>query len=363
MIQVQPRSISVQRHQLTADVKSVAFLQLSRLLIAGVSLSDALDDIRDSDESRVSRKMWAQVGLLVRSGESLSQSLSLTGFSTEKTALALIAAGENSGDLANACNAVHEFYRWQHNLGQRLVTLLIYPLFSLCVLVGVVGFLLVSVVPAIEGFLVSAGGELQWHTLVLLAVSDWVAQHYIAAVTAVAGMVAILFLFARFNQQVRYWIDAGLVKMPVIGKVISDLSLSRYARCCAQLYSSAVPLETSLKLAEATVANLHLRVALSKARHSMVSGLSLADSMRSTNVMPSLLVRLVAIGEHSGQLADVLTQFSEQQSATAESSIKRMEQLIGPALLLMVGSVLLWIVISVLGPVYNVAVEAVVGAA
>ncbi len=363
MIQTQHGTISVKRHRLRSDAKSIAFLQLSRLLTAGVALTDALDDLADADDSRVSRRLWAEVGYKVKSGQALSRALEASGFSAEKTVLALLRAGESSGDLDKACRAVNEYLQWHHNLRRRLITLLIYPLFSLGVLTGVTGFLFISVVPSIQGFLISTGGELQWHTRALLAVSTWMSQHYAMALLLVTFFAFAVSLLTLFSLRVRMMTDALILQTPLFGSVVIDLSLSRYARCCAQLYASGVALETSLELAEATVPNRVVCAALTSARHSMVSGTSLAESMQQTRVLPSIFIRLIAVGERSGQLASVLTQLSVQQSATAEASIKRMEQMIGPSLLLVVGAVLLWIVISVLGPVYNMAIATVVGAA
>lgn len=363
MIQVQKRTVHSQHHRRCVDVKSVAFLQLSRLLAAGVSLTDALDDIRDAEGGRVSRRLWHDIGLAVRSGQYLSEALLESGFSAEKTVLALLRAGESSGDLEKACRAVNEYLQWHQNLRQRLITLLIYPLFSLAVLTGVTGFLFVSVVPSIQGFLTSAGGDLQWHTVALLAVSSWMSQHYGVAIVLGTVSISIVTGLALLNQHVRILFDALFLKIPVVGDVIIELSLSRYSQCCAQLYSSGVALESSLELAEETVSNGVVRTTLASARRSMMSGVSLADSLRVTKVLPSMFVRLIAVGERSGQLTAVLHQLGEQQSVNAEASIRRLEQLIGPALLLVVGSVLLWIVISVLGPVYNMAIVTVVGAA
>jgi len=117
-----------------------------------------------------------------------------------------------------------------------------------------------------------------------------------------------------------------------------------------------------MELAEGVVSNRVLRAELLNVRISVVAGTTLEQSMRDVPILPSLFTRLVAVGERTGQLATVLTQIGEHQSAAADASIRRLEQLLGPLVLSCVGVMLLWIVVSVLAPVYNMAIATVVRA-
>ncbi|MFK7995226.1 MAG: type II secretion system F family protein [Granulosicoccus sp.] len=340
----------------------MAFFQLSRMLSAGVSLSDALDDLASLDKQGRRHLSWGSVADLVSSGQSLSQALVAKPGSKDQTIIALLKAGEAGGQLDSACEAIYEYLKWHHDLRQRLFTLLIYPLFSLCVLLAVTGFLFVSVVPSIKGFLMASGDALEWHTRALIGFSDWMNRYYVTALLVGIAVTLLLFVLQVCSRRVRTFFDRCVIKLPVTGKLVVDLTLSRYALCCAQLYANGVALETSMALAEGTIRNRTIRSDLQTARIMLVSGSTLADSFKTVSMLPPLFTRLVYVGETAGQLAEVLTQIGGHQSSTAEASIKRTEQLLGPMLLMIVGSMLLWIVISMLAPVYTMAIATVVGA-
>ena len=341
---------------------ATAFYQLSRLLSAGVVMNDALDEVAMAGGARNARYQWMNVARSVSAGRDLSESLVAVFPGIDKTIIALICAGEASGKLQQACQAVSEHLQWQHELRHRIITILVYPLFSVCLLVLVTGFLFISVVPSIQGFLVSAGGPLVWHTRLLIDTSSWLARYYLHALTAGVIIAVCISILLGVSLYTRTLLDKCLLALPVLGKLIADLSLSRYARCSAQLYASGVSMERSLELAEDTVLNRVIKADLCQVRQRMVGGISLTDAMGKMSTMPAFVHRMIGIGERSGQVAEVMNTLAEQLGSSADASIKRLEQLIAPVIMLFVGLVLLWIVVSVLGPVYNMAISTVVEA-
>ena len=340
----------------------MAFHELSCLLAAGVSLSEALEDLAAWAGPRCNQRVWKGIASSVQSGQALSDAYAEITCRPDGAVSALVKAGEANGQLYQGCQAAHEHLQWHVDLRQRLVTLLIYPLFTLFVLIGVSGFLFVSVVPSVKGFLMGADADLEWHTLALLEVSAWVSQHYATTLAFGLGLLCCFLIFLLASERVRWACDWCLVRMPLIGRLVVDLSLSRYSAVAARLYSSGVPIESAIGLAEASVQSQFIRSELEGARKRMLSGMSLAQSLSTISVLPGMFVRLIAVGESAGQLGHALARIGEQQSNSAEASIKRMEQLIGPVMLLFVGSILLWIVVSVLGPVYELAIKTVAGA-
>ena len=341
---------------------ALAFLQLSRFIGVGITLDEALDQLSCADDSRHGRYLWRSIALHVSRGRSLSEAITSSALSRERILVPLLKAGEKSSQLDLACQTISNYFYWKHDVQQRLVTLLIYPLFSMLVLLGVTAFLFVSVVPAIKGFLHAANGELAWHTLLLLDVSAWLSQYYTAMFAGLSACVGLLVLMVKQSEPVLHFIHARFLELPLVGKLAIDISLSRYAMCSANLYARGVVLEEALELAEDTVANLAMRMQLKSARLRMVGGESLSVSMQSASILPGFFAKLLQASERSGQLADVLMQIAEHRDSDAQNSIKRIEQMIGPVVLAIVGLVLLWIVLSVLGPVYDLAISTVTGA-
>ncbi len=339
----------------------VNFYQLGCLLRANVSLVEALDDVATSERKAVAARCWKTIAGKVRTGSNFSQALSTIDIGLDKTALALVRTGEANGHLDQACASVHHYLKWHCATRNRIVTALVYPLFSLVVSLAVIGFLLVSVVPSIEGFLVSANAQMSWHTRLLIEISAWVRQHYQSILAIVSSLVIFTAIAMNFSSSVRVLLDVIVLKIPLFGKVVLDLSLSRYTQCIAQLYGAGISLESAAQISEQAVSNRHTRSQLIEARKRMISGDSFAHALSLQPLFPVLFIRMIGVGELSGQLVAVFDQIAEQQQTDAATTLSRVEQMIGPTLLLIVGSVLLWIVISALGPVYNMAIGTAIG--
>lgn len=362
MIQLLYNRLAAYQDRFSREEAASGFYQLSRMLSAGVPLDEALDDLSQEGASRSCRHRWKNVSRSVGAGTSLSSSISGKGYTTDNTIIALLVAGELSGELDAACDSVYQYLQWHMSLQRRVVTLLIYPLFSVLILMLVMGFLFVSVVPSLEGYLLSAGGQLPWHTRMLIDVSNGMKNHYLLiSCLGVAG-TGIVFSLRLTCSGIRRVIDGCVQRLPLLGLIITRLELSRYVRCVAHLHSNGVVLEKALYSAEAIIGNSYILAELASVRESLISGKTLAESMRGVTILPALFKRLVSVGERSGTLDEVLTFLAEQQSSLAESSINRIEQLIAPAALLVAGSMLLWIVMSILGPVYKTAIVTAIGA-
>ncbi len=339
----------------------VNFYQLECLLRANVSLAEALEDVATGERKMVAARCWKTIANDVRAGCSFSQALATTDTGLDHTALALIRTGEANGHLDQACASVYHYLKWHSATRGRIATALVYPLFSLAVSLAVIGFLFISVVPSIEGFLMSSNAEMSWHTRLLIGASAWVRQQYQGVLVILSFLVICVALSIRFSSQVRLLLDIVVLQLPLLGKVVLDLSLSRYTQCIAQLYGAGITLESAAKISEQAVSNQYIRSQLTQARVRMISGDSFAHALGLQSVFPALFVRMIGVGELSGQLVNVFSQIAEQQQVDSETTLTRVEQMMGPTLLLMVGSVLLWIVVSALGPVYNIAIGTAIG--
>lgn len=338
---------------------ALSVFQLAQLLKAGVGIADALDDVLDMESVRCLRRVWSDLSVNVKSGRCLSDGMSRWPQVFDATVIALIKAAERSGELAPACMSVHEYLRWHSQLRNRLATILVYPLFSLLVLLAVTGFLFVAVVPAVKDYLLAGEAVLAWHTLSLIALADWLKASYVLLITSFVAVFFIAVLAVRYSQKVRWFLHAVSIRLPVLGGLIVDLSLSRYAQCSARLYGSGISLDECLKLSENTVGNCVLKQQLINVREAMVRGQSLAISLEEHRDIPAFFRRMVSVGEATGTLENALLQLSVQQQQASDATIERVEQLIAPVMLLFIGSSLLWIVVSMLSPVYSTAINSV----
>jgi type IV pilus assembly protein PilC len=200
---------------------------------------------------------------------------------------------------------------------------------------------------------------LAWHTRGLLQVSAWMNDYLLPTIGVMAVLIPGLVLVWRFIPAARVAADLCLLRLPLIGPLAIGLSLSRYATVCGRLYRSGVKLDESLAISEALVSNLALRQPLAQVRRRVVAGASLGDALAMAPSIPGSFRRLIAAGESAGSLGQALQQAGQQYQQHARQLVERIESLAGPVLLVWVGANLLWIVVSVLGPVYDAAVTAV----
>lgn len=341
------------------EALSLSMFHLTHLLRAGVGLDDALQEVQLLEQGSRLRALWFRVASRVRSGECLSEALRASPEVADDVLVAIIQAGESSGELAIACASCSELLDWNATTRSRMVTALIYPVFALLVLSAVVVFLFVSVVPSLTGFLEASRTELQWHTQALLLLSSWLGTVWLPVVAACFIAAFGICLLRRVLTSFRRSSDRFLLSLPVIGLLITELSLSRYAGICGRLYRSGVDLDQSLHISVAVLRNTALQQSFSRMQKSVVTGSSLAEAVQRVPGLPATFRRLLAAGESTGALGQALAQAADQHQRHAQHQLDRIERLAGPVTLLVVGVNLLWIIISVLGPVYESAIDAV----
>ena len=341
------------------DAICLSLFHLHHLLSAGVGLSEALGELYALESNRGMRQVWRGVAAGVEAGQSLSEAMAIRPRVFSALIIAMIRAGEANGQLAIACDSARELLEWNQTMRSRMTTVLIYPFFALLVLLAVVTFLFISVVPSLETFLNTGGAGLAWHTQGLLIVSAWIAKLYLPIGGCLMMMVFGVVLLRRCSEAFTLITDHCLLRLPVVGLLICELSLSRYSTVCGRLYRSGIELEQSLAISESLVSNMMLRQGLARARALMVAGASLGDALSGIAIIPGSFRRLLAAGESAGALGQALLQAGEQRQRHAQHLIERVERLVGPVTLLVIGANLMWIVVSVLGPVYDTAINAV----
>ncbi|MGQ7845373.1 type II secretion system F family protein [Granulosicoccus sp. 3-233] len=347
------------RLPVSPEAVALSLFHLSHLLRAGVGLNEALHEVQLLEQGRRMRSLWGGIAEGVRCGDSLSQVMAVWPGAFDESIIALIKAGEANGELEQACASCCEVLEWRVSTRSRLFTALLYPAFALLVLTAVLIFLFVSVVPSLEAFLSASQGTLAWHSRALLHVSDWLTKAWLPTS---AGLVLLVLLIVALRQSLsafRLLSDRCVLRLPVIGTLLVQLSLSRYASICGRLYRSGVELSHALQLSEGVLRNSALKQSFSRIRTALIAGSTLSESMDGSPHLPASFRRILAAGESAGALDQALSQAGDQHYRLARLQLDRLERLVGPLTLTVVGGNLLWVIISVMGPVYESAIEAV----
>ncbi len=326
---------------------------LTHLLRAGVPLLGALEEVATLEPRGAMQRVLTELQTAVANGSSLSKAMRNFPGVFNQEYVAVIAAGETCGRLPECLAHLEKSLRWQYGSLQRLQSLLIYPFFAFALLLVAVCFLLGYVVPSMVGFISQQGHQLPWHTRALLTLSDQVQRQGILWGVSTLTVVFTGMLVTRHNGKARLLRDQMVLQSGPLGRLLCQLMLARFTHTVSLLCRSGIEFVDAWNTSIPVVKNCALQRELRHASEKILLGNSVADALQSVRWIPSTLTRLTAAGESAGALGAALTQASQQLYMSARYSLDRVEQMLNPILLCIIGGLMLWVVVSILGPVYE----------
>ena len=326
---------------------------MEQLTRSGVPILDGLVDLRDSVENARFRVIIAQIIEDIENGKKLSEALSEHPKVFDEMFYNLIGAGEESGRLPEVFLSLNAMIKWQDELISSTKKLLIFPAFVGTAIFGVIGFLMIYLVPQLVSFIETIGQELPFHTKMLIATSDFLIKFWYLFTILPFVLIMIVRALAAVNDDVRYQVDAFKLRIWQIGPVLKKIILSRFANFFAMLYSAGIPVLKCIEITEGIAGNVAIRNALAKAREDIEEGKGVSASFHDTGLFPPLVVRMIRIGETTGELDKALANVSYFYDRDIQESIENVQAMIQPAMTLFLGSLLGWVMLSVMGPVYD----------
>ncbi|HSX60072.1 MAG TPA: type II secretion system inner membrane protein GspF [Tahibacter sp.] len=326
--------------------------QLATLLSAGLPIDEALAALGEQGEDERARSLVVALRSRVMEGAGLATAFADYPESFPEIYRASIAAGEQSGRLSTVLERLADYAESRDALRQKMLTALAYPLLLTVVAVGVVTGLLVYVVPQIVGVFASMKQQLPLPTTVLIGLSEFVKRWGLLLFGS--GVVAIVATrFALRRESVRMTWHRWLLRLPLIGKLTRASNTARAARTLALLSASAVPLLDALAISAQVVPNLPMREALRRAAHKVREGGVFSRALADSGYFPPVAVRLIASGERSGQLERMLDEAASHQAKELDRWLAVLTAVLGPAVILLVGAMVLFIVLAILLPIFN----------
>lgn len=326
--------------------------QLSTLIGAGLPIDEALGALSEQAENERLRGLTMSLRARVMEGASLAQALGDFPESFPGIFRATVAAGEQSGRLDSVLDRLADYAEARDALRQKMLAALAYPLLLTLVAVAVVAGLLAWVVPQIIGVFENLHQDLPAATRVLIAASDFLRDWgwlvlLLLIVAAVGARMALRSEPARFR-----WHEF-LLRLPLIGRLARAANTARAMRTLALLAGSAVPLLDALGIAAQVVPNLPMREALKRAAFSVREGTAFSRALGESGQFPPVALRLIASGERSGELPRMLEEASQQQQRELDRWLTALTSVLGPAVILAVGAMVLFIVLAILLPIFN----------
>jgi type II secretion system protein F len=326
--------------------------RLADLAGAGLPLDRALQVVREQSESAHLASIAGKALEDIRGGLPVSQALAKHPRLFPPVHTETLRAGEASGQFPEVATKLAEFQEREVTRRSQIVSALIYPAVLTVAATFVIVFLLTFIMPKLSMVFDQLGTRLPPTTKVLLAVTDFISGNYLVILGVLAAAVVVY----------RAWIstetgaaqrDAGLLRLPAAGRVISKAVMSRFARVLGTLLYGGVPILESLRLAGMACGNRHVKRASEQVANDVRDGRPVHEAMHDAEVFPPVLTHMVAIGEETGDLPTMLGRVADSLDFEVDTGMRRLTALFEPAIVIVMGVFVGFVVLSVLLPIFE----------
>ena len=328
-------------------------LHLEQLSRAGVPVHEALADVRDSTDSGKLRDVMTDVLEKVKTGSSLSEAMGSYPRVFDEVFVGLIAAGEKNGNLTESSVNMANHMKWMNDLRRKVKKAMTYPIVLLVVMSGVIAILMTQVVPKLIKFITDQGFSIPIHTRALIYVSEAFQAHWHLILGLPVGTVMLSSILYRTSEPYAYWMDGVLLKIPAIGPTIRKINLARFTHFFSVMFRSGINIPEALLASRNVVKNRIIKESVELVHRSIVEGNNLTSSLRISNQFPTLVIRMFKVGEDSGNMNDAMANIKFFYDREVNDSVDSMVGMVQPALTLVMGLLIFWVIAAVFGPLYQ----------
>ncbi|MBI2095833.1 MAG: type II secretion system F family protein [Candidatus Omnitrophica bacterium] len=328
--------------------------QLATMIDSGIPLMQGLEILTEQVESRPFKAVVAEVKRDVASGAGFHDALAKHPRTFSPLFLNMVKAGESSGALDDIMDRLATYLEKTDSLIRKVRSAMVYPVVVSLMAIGITLILMLKVVPVFKGIFLDFGGELPLATRALIVVSDFLTQSFFVWVpSAVVGGI----LLVRFLKTERgtFIFDRFKLRMPVFGMILRKVAVSKFARTLSTLLKSGVPILSALEIVAKTAGNSVIQNAVDKVRSSIREGENITDPLVRSGVFPPLVVRMISVGEQSGELEKMLSKIADFYDDQVDASVAGITSLIEPLVIAFLGIVIGGIVICMFLPIFQLS--------
>ena len=326
---------------------------LEQMVSTGLPLLEGLGELRDSVDSQRFREIIGTMIESIEGGKTLSQALEEHPAVFNEVFVSLTRAGERTGKLGEVLRRIADMLKWQDELAAHTKKIIMYPAFVGTVVAMAVGFLMVVLVPQLGGFLRTMGQEMPLQTRALIAVSTFIRDYWYLVLAVPVLVIASVMIGIRSSTSFAFAVDRYKLGIPYIGPILHKIILSRFASTFAMMYAAGITVLDAIRISEDIAGNQAVADALVRAGALISEGQNITSAFQSVGLFPPLVLRMLKIGESTGALDQSLINVSYFYNREVRESIDRVQALIEPTLTVILGAILGWVLLSVLGPIYD----------
>ena len=357
IIGVAPKKIApsipfLKREKVRLKELAVYSRQLSVLIDAELPLIQSLTILAEQQKNKYFKKVVNTIKDDVEAGSTLHQAKRKHPKVFDDLYCNLVGSGEQSGSLDVMLRRLAEYIEKTVKLRSQVKQAMIYPVAIICFAVVVAIFLLWKVIPVFASIFIELGADLPLLTAVVVKLSNFVQSYILFIVLGIIAFV-LLFRYYRKTPQGRWTVDRILLKLPIFGKLLSKVAISRLTRTMATLISGGVPMLESLKITSSTAGNVLIEKQIMEARRLVAEGKTLHEAFKEAGNFPLMLTQMVNVGEATGTLDEMLNKLANFYDDEVETSVAAMLSIMEPVLLIFVGGMVGSLVISMYLPIFS----------
>jgi len=327
--------------------------QLATMLDAGVPLVQSFDIIGKGHKNPSMAEMLLSVKADIEAGDTLAEALRKKPLYFDDLFCSLVDAGEQAGVLETLLDKIATYKEKSESIKKKVKKALTYPIAVIAVAFIVTAILLIFVVPVFEDLFKSFGADLPAFTQFVINLSEWAQEWWWAVVGSIFGVVQLFSYVHKRSAEFRHFIDKSLLKLPIIGLIINQSALARFARTLATMSAAGVPLVDALESVAGACGNIVYYDAVLKIRDDVATGQRLQFSMQQVGLFPHLVVQMVAIGEESGKIDHMLDKVADFYEEEVDNLVDNLSSLMEPFIMVILGTLVGGLIVAMYLPIFK----------
>ncbi|PIR62110.1 MAG: hypothetical protein COY81_05430 [Candidatus Pacebacteria bacterium CG_4_10_14_0_8_um_filter_43_12] len=336
--------------RLSSEEKIGLVSNISTMLAAGIPIVETITSLLEEAKGN-QRKILLSLQDDVTAGKQISESFARYPLAFDDVTVNLIKAAEEAGTLETTLKDLQKTIIEEREFSDKVKSAMFYPLIVLVIFFAVLLMMLLVVIPRISTVFSHLNVVLPLPTKILIFVSNVITHHWLLVSSSTAALIATVIILYSIKREM---VLGVFFKLPLVSTLVRQIDITRFSRSLHLLLASGIPITTSLELAQAVILKKEVRVLVAKARDQAQAGHPFSAGLRSKqNIIPSMMIKLMEVGEKSGTLEESMLNVSENMDYTVSQSIKKLTAMLEPIMLVLVGLAVGGMMLAIIAPIYN----------
>ena len=341
------------KRKVTAKDVAIFSRQLSTMMNAGVPLVQAFEIIGRGHENKGMQELLGSVRGSIEGGSTLADALGKHPLVFDELYVNLVGAGEHAGILDDILNKVATYKEKTESIKAKIKKALTYPIAIISISFAITAVLMIYVVPEFAKLFAGFGADLPAMTKFVMNLSDIFTEYWWLIFGSIGGGIYAMLQAKKRSQKFRHFMDRALLKMPVVGPILTKAAIARYARTLATMFAAGVPLVEAMTSVAGAVGNVVYGEATIRMRDEVATGTQLNIAMNKTDLFPNMVVQMTAIGEEAGSIDVMLGKVADFYEEEVDNAVENMSALLEPLIMVILGVLIGGLVVAMYMPIFQ----------